>query len=940
MASRWSRRVVAMLPWLVFPLTLIWSLSQILPPDFRFEITSPRLACVGVLFASLLWYEVLMPKLYSWRDRQRAMLKERKHIEARETAKRRKEATRRCRNCFTAYKDQTPAGGRFMCTFCGHVSKRPVLDVPVGAPSAGSSFLLAGAAAGFVTWGTLFSSRSSKMWNTRGAQERSTGGGHSWTGDRPWIDGGTLGVNGSWSAGAWPGSPLYFGSGDSGWAGLWNFSGGGALGQEKCHAGESDFRIFWLVLRFLLRLLFFLGSMWCKLCRVGFSVEDGMCTSHHSCHSSGEYAGPSPETRGEKARRKAEEKRIARFEKEQLEVEERKQREEVARLVEERRRQRDQKLEAEKEATAEMEHDGKREKEAEKQPLEKKREKLQSKEKAKEQETEEQKKRKGKDVEKNKIAKGTKLDTTPKGSEVGPKIPFSSRSGSSKDAGFSARTGFFSKSKNVAASINSATSFWGRSLSADSKHLGQSSKAVLPPASSVPSTSNPITASTKKPGKISDSAWNRIHWSNVWGKAGSKVPNEMSGKLVVVENTDKILESSATDDVKCLVDGAIVSPSAAGSFRQPIAPPSSSSDLRDNLFSGPIGFPPVQLPVDSAFQKQRQVQAGNMIHFAPYSSSCFLGSSCPASCPSTQFLRSCTCSDDMSPRLDSLPSSVSSSLKMINYTGIEFDYLSTSPLSNSVNGLGTISSPLSSLTVSSSITATGIEGLEFRNAKQENLFQSLEPLNIRQGSFPSETASGDSSMENLWHNWSAPLPPLKDFAQPRIWDAHCNQNIDPLHLSHPPSLQPNLEQKSHLASSIFFMENKDGCPGRSCIESSRSLPELDGNVWKDLPKLDSIIPDSEDAAMSQGGSPEFVDCITHSLKHDPVLTANGHSFERSATEAWLKFEPHEMSADPFQSTSAAGSAWLGRDSMARPPPRDFYPSPGVKSFWSYNNIAG
>lgn len=57
------------------------------------------------------------------------LLRERRRIAALEAAKWRKEATRRCRNCSTAYKDQNPAGGRFMCTYCGHVSRRPVLDI-------------------------------------------------------------------------------------------------------------------------------------------------------------------------------------------------------------------------------------------------------------------------------------------------------------------------------------------------------------------------------------------------------------------------------------------------------------------------------------------------------------------------------------------------------------------------------------------------------------------------------------------------------------------------------------------------------------------------------------------------------------------------------------------------------------------------------------------
>lgn len=1009
-ASRWSRRIVAMLPWLVFPLTIVWALSQLLPPGFQFEITSPRLACVAVLFMSLIWYEVVMPKLYAWRDRRRDVLRERRRIEAQEAAKWRKEATRRCRNCFTAYKDQTPAGGRFMCMFCGHVSKRPVLDVPEGASSAGSPFSLSGVATGFITGGGLLSSRSSKMWNARAAQERPMGG-RGWMGGRSWTDGGSLGVNGSWS---WPGSALYFGSAESVWAGLGNFAGGEVFGGERCSARESYFGFFWLVLRVISHFLYFVGWIWRKLYRVGFSGEDCMGRSHRSRHSAGEDAGPSPETRGEKARRKAEEKRIARLEKEQLEAEERKQREEVARLVEERRRQRDEKLEAEKEsereATVEKEREIKRDKEAEKRRQEKSREKVQSKERAKEQETEDLKKKKGKDIEKkadtdkskgedlktssinasesDKISKGIKLDTTPKGNEGGTKIPSLSKWGSSKDIG-SARTGFFSKSKNVAASINSATSFWGRSLSAGSKQIGQSSKAVIPSASSVPSTSNPSTASNGKPTKVSGSAWNRIHWANVWGKAGNKVPCDAPRKSEVAESTDKILESS-TDSVKCVVDGDIVSPSAVGVLRQPIAPPSSLPDSRDNLFSGPIGFPPVQLPLDSAFQELRQVQAGNRIHQVPYapdstsllSTQSYFGSSSSVACAGTQVLRGCTCSDDINLATPaSLPLSVSSSLNMIDLTEAEFD---PSLMCSSVNDRGTSSSPLSSLNTSSSTASTVLEGLEFRNAKQEEPYQILEPWNMPPGSIFSGTATRDSPPEGLWHHWSAPPQPRNFFSQPSLWNVPCQLGIDPLQLFHA-TLEPTLEPEPHLPSRIFSMECKDEISGRPCGEYSCSLPVLGSNFWLDSPGVKSIMHVWEDANMNQGVPPEFVDCITHSLMQDPVITADGHSYERSAIEAWLKlhdtspktgevlppppggngvgvdktlrpnhilrgqiieyaecvargFGPHEMLVSPVQNMTAGGSAWSERNSAA--PMRGFYPSPGVKSFWSYNSSGG
>ncbi|CAI9768416.1 unnamed protein product [Fraxinus pennsylvanica] len=50
---KWSRRIATMLPWLVVPLIGLWALSQLLPPAFLFEITSPRLACVFVLLVTL-----------------------------------------------------------------------------------------------------------------------------------------------------------------------------------------------------------------------------------------------------------------------------------------------------------------------------------------------------------------------------------------------------------------------------------------------------------------------------------------------------------------------------------------------------------------------------------------------------------------------------------------------------------------------------------------------------------------------------------------------------------------------------------------------------------------------------------------------------------------------------------------------------------------------
>jgi hypothetical protein len=123
-----------------------------------------------------------------------------------------------------------------------------------------------------------------------------------------------------------------------------------------------------LVLRWICRRLFGFGSS-------GDSASGDVDPKRSK---RGQGAGNLQENKTDKARRKAEEKRLARLEKEMLEEEERKQREEVARLVEERRKLRDEKLEAEersKGATPVGERDGKKEAERKRLDRERRREK-------------------------------------------------------------------------------------------------------------------------------------------------------------------------------------------------------------------------------------------------------------------------------------------------------------------------------------------------------------------------------------------------------------------------------------------------------------------------------------------------------------------------------------------------------------------------------------
>ncbi|GLU17869.1 hypothetical protein SLE2022_342190 [Rubroshorea leprosula] len=316
--QKWSRRVATMLPWLVIPLIGLWALSQLLPPAFRFEITSPRLACVFVLLVTLFWYEILMPQLSAWRVRRNARLREKKRCEALELQKLRKTATKRCRNCLTPYRDQNPGGGRFMCSYCGHISKRPVLDVPappgMGISNSGIIKDLVG--------------KGGKILNGKGWSE------NGWMCGQDWFE------NGNWVGGPVAGKSNY-----------WRKNGSGIFGEDdNCLAEKSYSSVLVSACNLLTSFFLIIRWLWRKIFRISSSRDDGSSDAEHGgmLAKTGENGTNFHESRGEKARRKAEEKRQARLEKELLEEEERKQREEVARLVEERRRLRDEKMEAEK----------------------------------------------------------------------------------------------------------------------------------------------------------------------------------------------------------------------------------------------------------------------------------------------------------------------------------------------------------------------------------------------------------------------------------------------------------------------------------------------------------------------------------------------------------------------------------------------------------------
>ncbi|CAO2839200.1 unnamed protein product [Amaranthus hypochondriacus] len=342
--QKWSRRVATMLPWLVIPLIGLWALSQLLPPAFRFEITSPRLACVFVLLVTLFWYEVLMPQLSAWRVRRNARLRERKRNEALELQKLKKTATRKCRNCLTPYRDQNPGGGKFMCSYCGHISKRPVLDLPVP-PGISNSGIIK----------DLFG-KGGKILNGKPWSDNVSLCNQEWMENGSWVVNRSFPVRSSFPP---------------------RRNNAGFFGRnEPCLAEKSYSGGYFFTCKLLTSFLLSIRWLMRKLFRISLSEDSLSDSDHMGMMSKKENGSAGPESRGEKARRKAEEKRQARLEKELLEEEERKQREEVARLVEERRRLRDEKIEAENRAkgtSSLREKDNKRE--AEKRRQERRKEK-------------------------------------------------------------------------------------------------------------------------------------------------------------------------------------------------------------------------------------------------------------------------------------------------------------------------------------------------------------------------------------------------------------------------------------------------------------------------------------------------------------------------------------------------------------------------------------
>ncbi|KAM7265165.1 hypothetical protein ACFE04_002848 [Oxalis oulophora] len=231
-----------------------------------------------------------------------------------------------------------------MCSYCGHISKRPVLDLQF--PSDTNSGIIKDLVG-----------KGGKLLNGKG-----------WS-DNTWMCGQDSSETSTWVLGSITGK-----------SSQWRKSGGGIFGgDENCLAEKSYSGVVIFACNLLSSFCMSIIWLWRKIFRFSSSGDDSLSDSEHSAMLSkrGGNGTNYNETRGEKARRKAEEKKQARLEKELLEEEERKQREEVAKLVEERRKLRDEKMGAEKDriVTSPTTRDKDSKKEAERKRQEKRKEK-------------------------------------------------------------------------------------------------------------------------------------------------------------------------------------------------------------------------------------------------------------------------------------------------------------------------------------------------------------------------------------------------------------------------------------------------------------------------------------------------------------------------------------------------------------------------------------
>ncbi|KAH7405486.1 hypothetical protein KP509_15G072300 [Ceratopteris richardii] len=797
--SRWSRRIASILPWLVIPFILVWALSQVFPPNYRLEVTSSRLACLTVLLLSLLWYELLLPWLSSWRAYRNSMLRERKLIQAREAAKRRKEATRRCRNCLTPYKVQMPGSGKYVCQYCGHISRRPVLEI-----------------AGMLENPMLISAGSPML---RGAGLPDPN--YVWCGERPFTNLSRI-----------PGRNQEF---------------------QPRKASNSGFNCSLVQSLPFNALTSFLGIL-----KKVIGTDYLLKRDHSRPQAIPENLDETIRSKHEKARRKAERKKQTRLRKESFEAEDRQQREEVARLVEERQRQRDE-LERirQKEKRVSIEEEGVRKASDSGRQIEKCNKKVGQ-------------------LEVNRLLNQSPAKIVPKFIQEGNgKVPtstcasnhqvsqcMSTQRRTMQNHLFKVKTRTdslsrisSSKQTGVVPQISPSAHKGDVNVQArrllktkDSTHVGK------PTVSSDSTTTNTRDFGIRP---ISDSAWKRPPLISAWSKENSALDGNCENTMSKPssENGNRLDQSGGMDSKTfqnlSLIFRPSPSPVRGMAVQPPIARPANHMEPLQQLFSTPSLFSPLDLcaNVDGSSEQNSQNEMNGI-----FSDPTFFESQ-NFSQVSNFFVPAPGASNYMMP----------DTARCLSHN-VHDDHNSSSvqPVGAVYEGSVLLGAPY------------GVQA----DCSEEPVTD-LPPFDV---SPLSEVPFGGPSS-----------PPL--FNSSKIADI--DMCIDKDNLVNSRNLYEDVLQLPSLSSmeSLFEMDALTSDPGLSMPEKPGSLKLTEDILADGFPGSDCCSFSSalktpmqlwDDADNSQKVPAEFVDCITQEIMEDPVITADGHSYERAAIEKWLK----------------------------------------------------
>lgn len=845
----------------------------------------------------------------------------------------RKEATRRCRNCLTAYKVQTPGGGKFMCTYCGHVSKRPVLEVPGTFPCRTGPSMT----------GTSFAGAFSVSQQGNGGGVRHFRG--LLRGSKPEfgsvpqaIDRGGC----TWSGSLWPFGARCAHAGQNGLHESSSSPGESTCGQEKCRGERSSLG----ALSFFWRSLFFVGWVWKKVLAIGQSRKDGTVEGAWSSRGN-ENLDSFQGSRGEKARRRAKERRLARLEKEIREAEERKQREEVACLVEERRRQRKEKMEVDKERESEVaaERDTEIEgvRDAERQPTIKAKEGVreQGKDTTPEQEPEVT-------LIKNKISGELKGGgTRPRSTAMKGVQHFKSAEaprGLMHDQGFkfkaavencsrSGYTRYVGNAKRGPLSICKTGTLpendgWGRRAVERSHTRGNFTKTATPIATG----SFNLSPNSDGVPLLSGSAWKKAPWSSTGSEVSARESTSM--QTVMADGIREGLDQKKEDAMDLFtIKESIIKPSQplvrVTPIQPPIAPPSTHMDSLHQLFSSPSIFSPMDLAVD--FQKQHEQKSQTEIR---------------ASIPGHTFFETPMCVSVRPPE-PYAQSSISTSAPMSipvppwDLTGpqnknamIDMDVPQPSLPLGPVSGFVMRSSP-------AEVVANASTGVEYNSISPCSVSVPDRTVEYTSGLLPSTKLMKTDwtdlhSDEDNSRKWDFPSMPLEDpngTMEGEMWQIPddsqlcemkmsesltCIQNdeLPEFQLPHLSTVQLSFDLETQVQQSPLFVlqehaslkPNGDETAGGDFVSNRQSY-------WFDIPAFQTTMPTWDDPDIHPKMPPEFVDCITQEIMADPVITADGHSYERAAIEKWLKLHDTSPKTGEVLPPPANG---IGVDKTLRP----------------------